>query len=104
MPAKSFRVVIQRVLSEPKIAYRLIAYGDDAKPAHAYYDDIESLLNALRSAAIAVDEGTIRAGELDPGGPSVMFSGELDLDESQRRMLGLIPAGRHNPAQSQNPA
>lgn len=91
MPAKSFRVVIQRVLSEPQSGYRIIAYGGDAKPAHAYYDDIESLLTALHSADIAVDEATIRAGELDPGGPSVMFSGELNLDVSQRRMLGLIP-------------
>lgn len=90
-PKESVHVAIQRIQMDQASAYREIAYGDEARSVHAYYEDIDSLVTALHSAGVAIDEAAIRAVDSGPDGPSVIVSSDLELDEAQRRALGLIP-------------
>jgi hypothetical protein len=81
-PGRSFRLVIQRIGAPRGPRFRVIAYGDDSMRAWADFTTLTELLDALGSATpnIILD---LRADH------SIIFAGEIALDDSQLRALGL---------------
>lgn len=83
IPAKrSFRLVVQQAGVCWRPAFRIIIYGDDPISAIADYGTLIEVRNALNAVLPEV--------VLSPGGSStVIFTGEVELDQSQLRVLRL---------------
>jgi hypothetical protein len=81
LPGRKFRIVIQRLRDDRRPGYRIIAYEDDVT-AQADFASLSALLFALDSALpdVVLD----LAAET-----SIIFAGEMELDDTQLRVLGL---------------
>lgn len=81
-PPRTLRLVIQRVGDDRQPSFRVIAYGGDGINAHADFATLPALLAALITAVPDVDLDLRARG-------SIIFAGEMELDETQLRALGL---------------
>jgi hypothetical protein len=79
---RPFRLVIQRIAGNLGPKFRVIAYGDDPICAIADYDELGELVKALDSAIPEI------ALDLNAEG-SVVFTGEVEMDDAQLRLLRL---------------
>jgi hypothetical protein len=80
-PARKFRLVIQQ-LGYRAPHFRVVAYGEGMK-AHADFSSLPDLLSALDAALPDVRLNARAAG-------SVVFAGDLELDDLQMRTLKLV--------------
>lgn len=83
----SFRIVIQRIGFAGSTRYRILAYGESRHSAYGDFPTAERLLEAVRTAIPGFDEGRLALGDATEG--SIMFAEDMDLDETQLRILGL---------------
>ena len=81
-PGREFRLIVQRVGSERHAAFRVIAYGDTGIHGHAEFSTLGDLLDTLNTA---VPEVVL---DLQSQG-SILFAGEMELDDTQLHALGL---------------
>ena len=89
--AHSLRIVVQHIGTGQRSVYRLVAYGGeggDYTSRSAEFESLERLLRALRSVAPNFDEASL---SLRKDGPEtyIVFTGEMELDDSQLSLLGL---------------
>jgi hypothetical protein len=82
MPARTFRLVVQRVGDVHRPTFRVIAYGEAGGGAHADFATLDALLDAVHAA------GPDFVLDLRAEG-SIVFAGEMALDDGQLRALGL---------------
>ena len=83
----SLRVVIQQIHS-PAHIYRLVVYGNPRTYRPAEFESLDQLTQALH-AAVPGFQGTISSPLPETKGTSIVFSGEMELDDSQLTRLGL---------------
>jgi hypothetical protein len=79
---RPFRVIVQRRGDSRDPKFRIIAYGDDPISAIADYNTLPELLNALAATLPDVVLNLSAEG-------SVIFTGEIEMDESQLKALRL---------------
>lgn len=84
MPAspRQFRLVIQRIANDSASAFRVVAYGEGAANTSAEFASLSALVNALDSSGVGITLHLRTAG-------SIIFAGEIAMDEAQLRALGL---------------
>jgi hypothetical protein len=80
---RTFRLVIQRVRADRLPSFRVIAYREAGVHAHADFATLGALLDAFEAAIPGVVLDPLAEG-------SILFAGEMDLDDTQLRVLGLI--------------
>jgi hypothetical protein len=83
----SLRMVIQQIGLKP--AYRVAVYGDLEKPRHADFNTGQILLETLQTALPDLDTSSLSLNPLQKGQGSVVFAGEIMLNERQLGLLGL---------------
>jgi hypothetical protein len=83
------RIVIQQLGIAAMPRYRVIAYGDQQSPRHSDFDGARILLDTLRSAIPDFDSSQLSLNPLEEGIGSIVFTGEVDLDNWQLAILGL---------------
>lgn len=81
------RMVIQQIGSEP--AYRVVVYGDHEKPRHADFKNAQMLLEALQAALPDFDTASLSLQPLHGSQGSIVFTGEIDLNNRQLDHLRL---------------
>lgn len=81
-PRRSLHLVIQRVGDDRGPSFRVIAYGEAGRGLHAEFSSLRALQDALAAAVPGVVLGLCAEG-------SIIFTGEMELDEVQLRTLGL---------------
>jgi hypothetical protein len=81
-PKRPFRLVVQRTGDTRRTRFRVIAYNGNSTSATAEYGTLFELVGVLDSA---VPEVVL---DLKTNG-SILFSGEIELDDSQLRALRL---------------
>jgi hypothetical protein len=84
----SVRVVVQRIYSPGGFFYRLVAYGDGQTYRPTEFGTLEQLEEALRSVAPNFN-GIVSAETSQAQHTSIIFSREMELDDSQLSRLGL---------------
>lgn len=81
-------MVIQQNAVEP--AYRVVVYGDVEKPRHADFNSRQALLEALQGALPDFDTSGLSLDPLHQGKGSLVFAGEIELNDRQLGLLRLI--------------
>lgn len=81
-------MVIQQNAVEP--AYRVVVYGDWEKPRHADFSSGKALLEALRAALPDFDTCGLSLDPLRGRRGSIVFAGEIELNDRQLDLLGLV--------------
>ncbi|MFC5862138.1 hypothetical protein ACFPT7_07530 [Acidicapsa dinghuensis] len=85
---RTVRMVIQQVGLE-KPTYHLVIYGDQEKPRHSEFLNVDRLLEALRTAVPSLDLSGYSLNPVRDGLGSIVFAGELLLSATQIAALGL---------------
>lgn len=80
-------VIQQTGISKP--TYRVVVYGDNLKPRHTEFSSALDLLEMLRAAVPNFDGSKLSFNPLGEGQGSIVFTGQIDLDETQLSILGL---------------
>ncbi len=82
LPQRTFRLLVQRVGDSCRHSFRVLACGEPGVHAHADFATHRALHDALDAAVpdLVLDLGSEG---------SIIFAGEMELDETQRRILGL---------------
>lgn len=88
MDLRSVRMVIQHIGVEP--AYRLVVYSDLEKPRHADFSSKQTLLRALHAAFPDFDSSAFVFDPLHGRKGSIVFAGEVELDDRQLGRLLLV--------------
>ena len=86
---RTVRMVIQQVGLE-KPTYHLVIYGDQEKPRHSEFLNVDRLLEALRTAVPSLDLSGCSLNPMRDGLGSIVFSGEVTLSVTQMTTLGLM--------------
>jgi hypothetical protein len=84
----SVRVVVQRIYSPAGFFYRLVAYGNGETYRPSEFGSLEQLTDALRSVAPNF-KGIVGPETNQAQHTSIIFSREMELDDSQLSRLGL---------------
>lgn len=85
----SLRIAIQQIESAQKPCFRILAYGERRSFGHADFATLEELITTLQ-AALPDFTGWIIDSNTETSG-SIVFTGNMELDEGQLRVLGLRP-------------
>lgn len=85
----SLRMVIQQIGVSHKPTYRVMVYGDNFNPRRAEFSSPQGLLETLRAAAPSFDVSDFSLNPLGEGRGSIVFTGKIELDETQLSILGL---------------
>lgn len=82
------RMVIQQIEAVHP-SYRVVVYGDREKPRHADFKSGQMLLDALHAALPDFDASRLSLDALAEGHGSIVFTGEVAVDDRQLGLLGL---------------
>lgn len=83
------RIAIQQLGVSEHPAYRVVVYGDDWHPRHSDFGNAHTLLETLRSVIPDLDLSKLTMNPLGGGQGSMVFTGEIRLNETQLAHLGL---------------
>ena len=83
------RIAIQQLDVSENPAYRVVVYGDDRHPRHSDFGNAHILLETLRAAIPDFDFSKLTMNPLRDGQGSMVFTGEVRLNETQLSHLGL---------------
>ena len=92
----SLRIVVQYVRAHQRSVYRLVAYGGEGgsyTSGSIEFESLDRLLQALRSVAPNFDEACLSLQKDGPGS-HIVFTGDMELDDSQLSLLGLKDGSR----------
>jgi hypothetical protein len=81
--------VIQQIVKAGKASFRLVAYGGSRGPGYSDFDSLDALLNALHIAIPDFDASSVSIKVAGGNQTSVVFAGEMELDDHQLSILGL---------------
>lgn len=79
---RRYRLVIQRLVNGDAPAFRVVAYGEGASSTSSDFQSLSALVDALDSSGLGVTLHLFTTG-------SIVFAGELEMNEAQQRALGL---------------
>lgn len=88
-PRYPLRIVIQQIVKDGPASFRVGAYGGNRGPRHSDFDSPEALLKALHSAVPGFDGSGVSINVAGGNQTSIVFAGEMDLDDNQSSILGL---------------
>lgn len=83
------RVVIQQLSASENPGYRIVVYGDSQPPRHADFTTAQILLETLRAAMPNLDLSKLSLHPLEMGQGSIVYTGEIKLNQAQLSMLRL---------------
>jgi hypothetical protein len=81
--------VIQQIVKDRTASFRVVAYGGNRAPGHSDFDSLDGLLKALHSAVPGFDDSSVSINVAGGNQTSIVFVGEMDLDDNQLSILGL---------------
>jgi len=82
----SLRLVIQQIRSPQASFYRLVAYGNQRAYRPAEFESFDQLSRTVHAAVPALNGNLVRT---QTAGTFIVFSGEMELDDTQLSHLGL---------------
>ena len=88
-PRHPLRIVIQQIVKTGTSSFRIVAYGDSRSPRHSDFESRDALLKALHSAVPGFDDAGVSINMAGGNQTSIVFAGEMDLDDNQLSILGL---------------
>ena len=88
-PMYPLRIVIQQIVQTGTSSFRIVAYGGNRGPRHSDFESRNALLEALHSAVPGFDDSSVSINVAGGNQTSIVFAGELDLDDNQLSILGL---------------
>ena len=88
-PRYPLRTVIQQIVKAGMTSFRIVAYGGSHGPRHSDFESLDALLKALHSAVPGFDDSSVSINVAGGNQTSIVFSGEMDLDDNQLSILGL---------------
>jgi hypothetical protein len=88
-PRYGLRIVIQQIFKAGKASFRLAAYGGNRAPGHSDFDTLDALLKALHRAVPGFDDSGVSIKVAGGNQTSIIFAGEMELDDNQLSILGL---------------
>lgn len=81
---RDFRLVVQRTTDDRDPRFRIVAYAEGTVGVRSSeLESLSALVGALASAGLEVDLDLSAVG-------SIIFAGEVEMDDSQLRALGLV--------------
>lgn len=81
---RQYRLVVQRIAIDDAQAFLVVAYGEGAASVKlSKFESLTALMDALDSVGVGVTLDLRTAG-------SIVFAGEVAMDEAQLRALGLL--------------
>ncbi len=83
------RVIIQRIGEEAEFIWRVVAYGGRKALGPADFPSRETLLDVLPMAFPDFDQAGLSLADPGPANSSILFAGEMELDDEQLSVLGL---------------
>ena len=87
--AYPLRIAIQQLGVSENSAYRVVVYGDDRQPRHSDFGNAHILLETLRAVIPELDLSKLTMNPMGDGQGSMVFAGEIRLNETQLAHLGL---------------
>jgi hypothetical protein len=88
-PGNPLRIVIQQIVRAGTSSFRIVAYGGNRGPRHSDFDSRGALLKSLHSAIPGFDDSSVSINVAGGNQTSIVFAGEMDLDDDQLSILGL---------------
>ena len=88
-PRYPLRIVIQQIVRAETVSFRIVVYGGNRGPRHSDFDSRDALLKALDSAVPGFDDSSVSINVASGNQTSIVFAGEMDLDDNQLSILGL---------------
>lgn len=85
----SLRIVIQHIGGKADSTWRVVAYGGRRALGHADFPSRTMLLDVLSIAIPDFDKAVLSLTDPGPSESSILFTGDIELDDEQLSILGL---------------
>ena len=85
----ALRIVIRQIFKAGKASFLLAVYGGNRAPGHSDFDSLDALLKALHGAVPGFDDSGVSIKVAGGNQTSVVFAGEMELDNHQLSIPGL---------------